>query len=168
MTGADGLFACIGINTVNISICRSHIEERSNRITMLEEPERRAILLLLLVTGIVCGAHLILSTLGNATFAVPYAPDIAEGSLVVLEGTVEKITLTQEGGHRILQVGGVPVFIPASTADGCIVLTGDPVRIYGIVQLYRGEREILVRSSADITILGSGASSGPHVEDGAG
>jgi hypothetical protein len=161
--GADGLFACIEINTVNISICRSHIGERPNRI-MMEHQEQWAIILLLLVAGTVCGAHMVLSSLGNVPFAVPYTADVAEGSLVVIEGEVEKITLTQEGGHRILRVDGVPVFLPASAADARVFLAGDRVRIYGIVQMYRQEREILVRNSADIILLFPNAPFEPHGE----
>jgi DNA/RNA endonuclease YhcR with UshA esterase domain len=118
----------------------------------MERQEKQAILLLILVISVVSGAHVILSMLGNAPFAAPYASDISEGRLVLLEGLVEKVTTTQEGGHLILQVKGVQVFVPASVALQRAIVQGDHISVYGMVQTYRGQREVMVSRSSDITL----------------
>jgi hypothetical protein len=119
----------------------------------MERQEKKAIFLLILVMGAVSGAHMILSALGSEPFAAPYSAEITEGGLVLLEGRVEKITTTEEGGHLILQVRGVTVFIPASVAAHQPIVSGDQIRVYGIVQTYRGEREIVVSRSSDILLF---------------
>jgi DNA/RNA endonuclease YhcR with UshA esterase domain len=118
----------------------------------MERQEKQAIILLILVICVVSGAHMVLSMVGNEPFAAPYAPDISEGKLVLLEGEVEKVSTTQDGGHMILQVQGVQVFIPASVVGQQKIAAGDRIRVYGIVQVYRGEREIAVSRSSDISL----------------
>jgi DNA/RNA endonuclease YhcR with UshA esterase domain len=119
----------------------------------MERQEKQAVFLLILVFCIVSAAHVVLSALGNDPFAAPYSPNVSEGTLVRLEGAVETITTTQEGGHKILEVQGVPVFVPASVVPQQPILAGDQIRVYGVVQLYRGQREVAVSRSSDITIL---------------
>jgi DNA/RNA endonuclease YhcR with UshA esterase domain len=63
---------------------------------------------------------------------------------------VGRITHTQEGGHLILDVGGLQVFIPASAAQGHTFRMGDTISLYGTVQTYRGKREIVVQDGEDI------------------
>ncbi|MDD1678753.1 MAG: DUF4131 domain-containing protein [Methanomicrobiales archaeon] len=118
----------------------------------MEREEKQAIFLLILVIFIVSVAHVILSILGSAPFAALYSADIAEGKLVLLEGTVERVTITQEGGHLILQVQGVQIFIPASTGVQHMIVPGNQIRVYGVVQTYRGQREVVVSRLSDITI----------------
>jgi hypothetical protein len=79
---------------------------------IMERQEKQAILLLILVICAVSATHVALSMIGTEPFAAPYTADISEGRLVLLEGLVEKATTTQEGGHLILQVQGVQVFVP--------------------------------------------------------
>lgn len=133
---------------------------------MLERQERLALMLLISVVIVVGASHLILSALGKGPFASPYSDQTGEGSLVVLEGTVEQVTTTREGGHRILQVKGVPVFLPATVASAITVLPGDTIRVYGVAQTYQGEREVLVNSAADITLLPQNAASGAPPGEG--
>jgi len=45
------------------------------------------------------------------------------------------------------------VFIPADVAGEISLDEGDQVSLYGIVQTYRGEREIVLNSKDDISIL---------------
>jgi DNA/RNA endonuclease YhcR with UshA esterase domain len=116
----------------------------------MERQEKQAIILLILVILMVSGTHMILSILGNDPFAAQYSPDVAEGRMVRLEGTVEKITTTQEGGHLILQIQGVQVFIPASAVGQHTIVSGAQIRVYGVVQTYRGEREVVVSRPSDI------------------
>jgi hypothetical protein len=118
----------------------------------MERQEKQAIFLLILVICVISAAHLVLSGLGNGPFAAPYSAEVPEGKLVWIEGTVDHITTTQEGGHKILQVRGVPVFIPASVASQQTIVAGSRVRIYGVVQVYRGQREVSVSRSSDITV----------------
>jgi len=120
---------------------------------VLERQERTAFLLLLAVCMIVAGAHLVLTGIGKAAFASPYSSQSREGDLVTLQGTVEKVTVTQSGGHLILRVDGIPVFVPASARGDLPVLAGDRVAVLGTIQIYQGEREIVVQSRGDLRVL---------------
>jgi DNA/RNA endonuclease YhcR with UshA esterase domain len=119
----------------------------------MERQEKQAIFLLTLVICVVSATHMVLSMVGNGPFAAPYTTEVPEGKLVLLEGTVDKITITQEGGHRILLIRDVQVFIPASVAVPQELVAGAPIRVYGVVQIYRGQREVAVSRSSDITVL---------------
>ena len=118
----------------------------------MEKQEKQAVFLLILVLGIVSGAHLLLTVLGNSLFAVPYAADVPEGRMVLLEGAVERVTITQEGGHRILRVRDVQVFVPSAVVSQREIRVGSYIRGYGTVQTYRGEREVLIARASDLTI----------------
>jgi hypothetical protein len=120
---------------------------------MMERQEKQAIFLLILVICVISGGHMVLSMLGNGAFAAPYTAEVSEGKLVLLEGVVDTITTTQEGGHMILSVQNVQVFIPASVAGQQKINAGDQIRVYGVVQIYRGQREVAVSRSSDITVL---------------
>ena len=88
------------------------------------------------------------------TFASPFSPESPDGALVSLQGTVERVTVTETGGHMILRVDGIPVFVPASARGELILLEGDRVAVLGTVQTYRGEKEIVVQGRDDIRVLG--------------
>ncbi|MDD1654501.1 MAG: hypothetical protein LUO91_02190, partial [Methanomicrobiales archaeon] len=120
---------------------------------MLEWQERTALLLLVAVCLIVAGAHLVLTGIGKAAFASPFSPESPDGALVSLQGTVERVTVTETGGHMILRVDGIPVFVPASSRGERIILEGDRVAVLGTVQTYRGEKEIVVQGRDDIRVL---------------
>jgi hypothetical protein len=122
--------------------------------TVLEWQERTALLLLVAVCLIVAGAHLVLTGMGKAAFASPFSPESPDGALVSLQGTVERVTVTETGGHMILRVDGIPVFVPASARGELILLEGDRVAVLGTVQTYRGEKEIVVQGRDDIRVLG--------------
>jgi len=121
--------------------------------TVLEPQERTAFLLLLAVCLIVAGAHLVLTGIGKAAFASPYSTQSREGDLVSLQGTVERVTITESGNHQILRVDGIPVFIPASARGDFQILEGDRVAVLGTVQTYLGEKEIVVQARGDIRVL---------------
>lgn len=120
---------------------------------MLEPQERTAFLLLVAVCLIVAGAHLVLTGIGKAAFASPFSSESREGDLVSLQGTVERVTITESGGHLMLRVDGIPVFVPASARGDLIILEGDRVALVGTVQVYRGEKEIVVQGGDDIQVL---------------
>jgi hypothetical protein len=117
---------------------------------VLERPERTALLLLVTVLAILLAAHLILSTLGNAPFAAPYGAGSREGDLVFVQGAVREITPTSTGGHLLLSVNGTRVFIPSPASREVNIQVNETVRIYGIVQVYQGMREVAARDARDV------------------
>jgi hypothetical protein len=120
---------------------------------VLERQERTAFLLLVAVCAIVAGAHLVLTGIGKAAFASPYSTRSQVGDLVSLQGTVERVTVTQSGNHLMLRVDGIPVFVPASARGDLVVLEGDRMAVLGTVQIYQGEREIVVQAKEDLRVL---------------
>jgi DNA/RNA endonuclease YhcR with UshA esterase domain len=53
----------------------------------------------------------------------------------------------------IMVVNNLSVFVPAQIAQGIIVQKGDRILVYGLVQTYRGKKEIVVNSAGDIRPL---------------
>ena len=119
---------------------------------MLERQERTALILLVVVTGALLCAHFALSAVAEPFFASPFSNSSRDGELVVLEGRVEDLRATATGGHLMLDVAGVPVFIPGSVAAGLDLTINDSVVLCGVVQTYRGEKEIVIESPGDIRI----------------
>jgi hypothetical protein len=117
---------------------------------VLEQQERTALFLLTTVLAILFAGHLILTALGNAPFAAPYTDGSREGDLVVVTGVVEGITPTSTGGHLLLSVNGTRVFIPSPASRDIGLQVNETVRIYGIVQVYQGRKEIAVRDASDV------------------
>jgi DNA/RNA endonuclease YhcR with UshA esterase domain len=120
---------------------------------MFERQERVAVLLLLGVMIAVITAHLILGTLGKESFARPFTNNSAEGELVLVCGTIDQVTITQTGGHMNLYMNNVTVFVPAQVARELTIRKGDTISLYGVVQTYRGKKEIVVSSGKDITLV---------------
>ena len=123
---------------------------------MLTRQERNAFFLLALVTLAVVAGSIIIESIGKSTFSTRYTSASADGSLVLLEGTVDRLVVTKNGADMILTVNGTSVFIPASSARGVSLKTGDTIRIIGVVQTYRGEKEILVQQPGDIRLRMNG------------
>ncbi len=123
---------------------------------MLEPQERTALLLLGGVLAVLLAAHLILASLGDASFASPYTGGSREGDLVVLTGMVGSIAPTSTGGHLLLSVNGTRVFIPSPASREVVLHLNDTVRIYGIVQVYGGMREVAVRGAGDVLLVNPG------------
>ena len=117
---------------------------------MLERQERTALGLLITVLVILSAGHLILTALGNAPFAAPYSEGSREGDLVVVTGVVEGITPTSSGGHLLLSVNGTRVFIPSPVSRDIGLQVNETVRIYGIVQVFQGKKEVAVRDARDV------------------
>jgi hypothetical protein len=120
---------------------------------MLGPQERTAILLLVAVAGIVLGAHLILNSIGKHPFASDYSNRSMDGELVSAHGTIDKVTVIKNGGHLLLVVDNVSVFIPAQVAGSVSLAKGQNVTLYGTVQTYRGEKEIVVGAAGDVSLL---------------
>jgi DNA/RNA endonuclease YhcR with UshA esterase domain len=119
---------------------------------MFERQERVAILLLFGVVLVVIVAHAVLAYAGKQPFARPFSLASADGELVVVEGPIDQITLTQSGGNLILGVNNISIFLPAQAAQGFSLQKGDLITVYGIVQTYRGKKEIIVSSAEDIRL----------------
>jgi len=126
---------------------------------MLVRQEKIALILLFLVSLVLIASFIVLDNLGRATFATDYCPDSPEGTLVVHRGIVDHMDTTRTGGHLILDVSGVAVFIPERAAREVVIGPGDSITLYGIVQMYRGEKEIVVEYPDDISILDSNMTS---------
>jgi hypothetical protein len=120
---------------------------------MFERQERVAVLLLLGVMIAVVTAHLILGALGKQSFARPFTNNSADGELVIARGTIDQITTTQNGGHMNLYMNNITVFVPAQIARELTIRKGDSISLYGVVQTYRGKKEIVVSSGKDITLV---------------
>jgi hypothetical protein len=117
---------------------------------MLTDKERTALLLLIIVAAALASAHLLLAAVGKEIVATPYSPDATDGALVILKGNVEDATTTQTGGHQVLVIDGVKIFVPAKAAGGRSFTRGELLRVVGQVQHYQGEREIVVDQYDDI------------------
>jgi DNA/RNA endonuclease YhcR with UshA esterase domain len=125
---------------------------------MLLRQERIALILLCIVAGGLIIVSAVLAGVDNATLATEYRDDSRDGIFVHLSGVTAEVRTTQAGGHIIATVNGTKVFIPSDTARDVALNPGDQVSLYGIVQTYRGEREIVVNSHTDITVLGTSGS----------
>lgn len=119
---------------------------------MLERQEKIAFLLIGAVLCICTISTLTLNTVGKAPFAQNFSPSSSEGSLVFYEGVVQKITVVGSGNSIILNSGSVQIFIPSSVSQGITIVPGDIISLYGTVQTWKGQREILVEKSDDIIV----------------
>jgi len=120
---------------------------------MFERQERMAILLLVGVAIAVIVAHAVLAGLGKQPFARPFTNSSPDGELVVVEGQIDQITLIKNGGHMTLSVNNLSIFLPAQIVQAVSLQKGDRISVYGIVQTYRGKKEIVVSAAEDVRIL---------------
>jgi DNA/RNA endonuclease YhcR with UshA esterase domain len=120
---------------------------------VFERQERVAVFLLLGVIIAVISAHLVLGTLGKQPFAHPFTNNSADGELVIVKGSIDRVVYTQTGGHVNLYVNNITIFVPAQVAQELTLRRGDSISIYGVVQTYRGEKEIVVSSKKDIALI---------------
>lgn len=120
---------------------------------MLMRQERMAIFLLIGVAVTVIIAHGVLTTLGKQPFAHPFTNTTSDGELVSLEGTIDQAVITKNGGHVMLHINNLTVFVPAQVAQGITFQKGQRVSLYGTVETYRGEKEIVVGAAGDIRLI---------------
>jgi DNA/RNA endonuclease YhcR with UshA esterase domain len=120
---------------------------------MFERQERVAILLLVGVAIAVIVAHVVLAGLGKQPFAQPFTNISSDGELVVVEGQIDQITLTKSGGHMTVSVNNLTIFLPAQVVQAVSLQKGDRISVYGVVQTYRGKKEIVVSAAEDVRIL---------------
>jgi|GEM_PF-349375 len=129
------------------------LQDKINHIRMivLSVQEKTAIVVMSLVILICLSCTLLFDSMGKETFSVPYTHGMSDGTLVSLSGTVEKVT-DITGGHTILEVSGVSVFIPVSAGLIPVLHEADHVSLTGTIQKYKGKEEIIVTKSSDIRI----------------
>jgi DNA/RNA endonuclease YhcR with UshA esterase domain len=130
-----------------------HLNLSSQYLSMFERQERIAFLLLVAVAILVIGAHVILAGLGKQPFARPFTNSSSDGELVVVEGQVDQIALTKSGGHMTVSVNNLSIFLPVQVVQKVSLQKGERISVYGIVQTYRGKKEIVVSAAEDIHIL---------------
>ncbi|NLZ29338.1 MAG: hypothetical protein GX885_01075 [Methanomicrobiales archaeon] len=121
---------------------------------MLEWQEKTALVVLVCVVVVVFGAHILFDAYARPLVATPYSVEVPDGALVILEGGIEEIKETATGGHLILTVNGTMVFLPENVAVALDLHENESIALYGVVQTYRGKREIVVNSPRDIDVRG--------------
>jgi hypothetical protein len=119
---------------------------------MFERQERVAFLLLVGVAIAVIMTHIVLAGLGKQPFARPFTNSSSDGELVIVEGSIDQITLTKSGGHMTVKVNNLSIFLPAQVVQGLSFQKGDTISVYGIVQTYNGKKEIVVSSAEDVQV----------------
>jgi hypothetical protein len=119
---------------------------------MLGKEEKIALLLLIGITMVTIVSYMVLESVGKGPFATRYEEGATDGALVSIHGDIEEVNILENGGHVILTISGTRVFIPASVSAGHSFRKGDPVSLYGTVQTYRGEKEIVVGAAGDIVL----------------
>jgi hypothetical protein len=129
-----------------------HLNPRFQYSCMFERQERVAVLLLVGVAMAVIAAHIVLAGLGKQPFARPFTNSSSDGELVVVEGQIDQITLTNSGGHATARVNNLSIFLPAQVIQEVSLQKGDRISVYGIVQTYRGKKEIVVNAAEDVRI----------------
>jgi DNA/RNA endonuclease YhcR with UshA esterase domain len=119
---------------------------------MFGRQERMAILLLLGVAVVVIFAHLAISGLGKKPLSHPFAENSSDGELVSANGIIEQISYTKNGRHMNVYLNTTTIFIPAQIAQDMVLNKGDSISVYGVVQTYRGKKEIVISSEKDISV----------------
>ena len=118
---------------------------------LLTRTEKHALLILCVVVFSLAAVHTGIIVFFPNGGAVPYTPDIQDGTRVVHTGVVEDLSLTRTGGHLLINLSGTLVFVP----DGGTKLTllkGDMITVTGTADTYAGKREIVVNTLSDIWI----------------
>jgi DNA/RNA endonuclease YhcR with UshA esterase domain len=72
---------------------------------------------------------------------------------VFVEGQIDQITLTKSGGHMTVSMNNHSIFLPAQVVHEVSLQKGDWISVYGIVQTYRGKKEIVVSAADDVRLL---------------
>lgn len=131
----------------------ANLTNSDKRYSMFGRQERLALLILMTVAVIVVISHLALVQIGKRPFSTPFSDQSKDGDLVFVTGTIDHPALTRTGGHLIFTVNNLTVFVPNDIASGLAIQKGTNVSIYGTVQTYQGQREVVVQSAGDILIL---------------
>ncbi|HJJ27921.1 MAG TPA: hypothetical protein O0X70_00840 [Methanocorpusculum sp.] len=122
------------------------------RFCMLTRPEKEALITIVIVIFVLglllAGFVFLFLDLG----VVSFTDDVPDGAKVSFEGIVESAKPTSTGGHLLMTVSGVTVFVENAGSE-LIFMTGDRVKLTGTAATYGGKREISVSRVSDISIL---------------
>src|SRR4030042_4072896 len=130
-----------------------NLNKYSHNSSMLERQERTAMVLLLVIVILVIAAHLTLGLIGKQPFARSFTNNSMEGDLVTAGGTIDHLVITQNGGHLNVYTDSVTIFIPAQVVQEVTLKKGEVISVDGIVQTYRGKKEIVVSDAQDIFVV---------------
>src|SRR5690606_13369504 len=119
---------------------------------MLTRPERRAAGILILVILLLALLYLGTVHLIPDQGAAAYRPDLPDGSLGRPQCIGLETKITGAGGHLIANISGTDVFIP-NGGKAPLLVSGDRVKVIGIIETYAGKKEIIANRLSDITIL---------------
>ncbi len=119
---------------------------------MLTQPERQAVLLLAGVIVLLLAFYLGTAVLLPEGGAIAYSDNVSDGALVTHSGVVQDLTITKTGGHLIVNVSGVAVFVPGGGSKLTLFI-GDTVTLRGTVSTYAGKKEIIVNYPSDIVVV---------------
>ena len=122
---------------------------------MFLREERIAILILLCTTVAILLVYAAIELHGRQAYATEFDLGAPDGTLVRISGIADRVVVTKEGGHLIMNVNSIRVFIPASAVPREDIRQGDLISLYGVVQTYQGQKEVLVSSARDVVILPS-------------
>lgn len=117
---------------------------------MLEWQEKTALAVLVCVVVVIFATHLLFDAYARPLLATQYSMEVPDGTLVIMEGNVEEIRKTATGGHLILTIGETTVFLPENVASRLDLDKTENITLYGVVQTYRGKREVVVNSPGDV------------------
>ncbi len=116
---------------------------------MATPAEKKAGILIVVSLLVILVFHLAIQGAGPAFFSHPYDPALPDGKLVVCSGTIDDIRATWSGGHTIIILSDVKVFIPGGI-DPPPLRIGDQITVYGLLSTYDGEREIIIQKGSDL------------------
>ena len=119
---------------------------------MLTRPERRVSGIMIVVIFLLAGMYIGSMYMFLDGGAVPYQDDKPDGTRVYIEGIVLDTKITSIGGHLIVNISGVDVFVHEGGIE-LILLPGDHVRVIGNVDTYAGKKEIFTNRISDFKIL---------------
>lgn len=119
---------------------------------MLTRPEKEAVITLVIVVSALCLFWIILTICALDLGITAYSEDVSDGTRVSFEGIIENQKITATGGHLLLTVSGVTVFVQNGGSE-LRYLPGDRIKVLGTAATYGGKREITVDRITDITIL---------------
>lgn len=116
---------------------------------MVSPAEKKAGILVVFSLLVILVFHLAIQVAGPAFFSHSYDPDLPDGKLVVYSGKIDDIRSTWSGGHTIITLSGVKVFIPGGI-DPPPIRIGDQITVYGLLSTYDDEKEIIIRKGSDL------------------
>ncbi|MDR2855609.1 MAG: hypothetical protein LBV40_05590 [Methanomicrobiales archaeon] len=129
---------------------------------MLVYQERLGLFILAGVIGACIISGIILDDHRNL-FYTPYQATLPDGTAVVITATVDTVSTTSTGNHLIVTLkdeyeNKIPlqIFILNSVAHQINIFSKDQITAYGTLTTYKNEREIVISSVRDISIIYGG------------